>query len=126
MKVVFLCRENACRSQTAEALAKKKFAHKNVKFYSAGTEPALFIDHVILVLLKEYGINWEGLPKDISQIKKPDIVITMGCEISCPTIPGAKMIEWNIPDPRGKKVEEYRKVIKLIDKKISELEKIIK
>ena len=125
MKIVFLCRENACRSQAAEALAKKRYSDKDISFYSAGTEPALFIDHVILVLLKEYGINWEGRPKDLSSIKKPDVVITMGCEITCPTVPGAKMIEWNIPDPRGKTVNEYRKVIKIISKKISELDKIL-
>jgi len=65
MRVAFVCVENSCRSQMAEALAKKMFPDRTVEFVSAGTHPAKRVDEGAVVVLKEYGINCDGYPKNI-------------------------------------------------------------
>jgi len=120
-EIVFLCVENSCRSQIAEALAKKLLKNPNMEFVSAGTQPEERVDPKVLEVLKEESIIWQGKPKSISGIGKPDIVVTMGCGVVCPTIPGARIIEWDIPDPKGKEIEEYRRTLHIIKEKIIEL-----
>lgn len=92
MKIAFICKENACRSQMAEALAKKMFIKHDMGFVSAGTHPANEVDQRALDVLREENIIWSGKPKNISEIGQVDIVVIMGCEVVCPTIPGAKTI----------------------------------
>jgi len=121
MRVVFLCEENACRSQLAEALAKRMFTDVGTEFASAGTHPAPEVDHRVLKVLQEEGINWQGRPKSLDQIGKPDIVVTMGCDVVCPYIPGVKTIEWDLPNPRGKPIEKYRQLKRIIKDRLLEL-----
>ncbi len=118
MKVTFACVENSCRSQIAEALAIDMFSDSGIDFSSAGTHPAEKVDEGVLTLLKGLGIQWEGYPKSFADIDKPDIVVTMGCEVECPFIPGVKMILWEIPDPKGKSQKEYEKTKDLIKSKL--------
>lgn len=125
-RIAFLCVENSCRSQIAEALAKNLCNSPNLEFLSAGTNPAGEIDPKALEILQEENIIWHGKPKVISSIEPIDIVVTMGCEVVCPTIPGVKIIAWNIPDPKGKGVEEYRRTLNIIKEKILELLKEVK
>lgn len=120
-KVAFLCESNSYRSQIAEALAKKLNQDDNLEFVSAGTHPEERVDSKMLEVLKEEDIIWQGKPKSISSIGQPDIVVTMGCEVVCPTIPGAKIMEWDIPDPKSKSISEYRNILHLIKEKIIEL-----
>ena len=123
MNVAFLCVENSCRSQMAEALAQQIYSDKKIHFFSAGTKPAPVIDHHILEYLKEHGVEWHGKTKTIDQIEKPDIVVTMGCEIDCPYIPGAKIIAWDIEDPKGKDPAAYRHALQEIIKNVKSLSK---
>jgi arsenate reductase len=123
MKITFACVENSCRSQIAEALAKNRFARKGVEFSSAGTHPAEKVDDGALTLLHDLGIEWRGKPKSFADIDKPDIVVTLGCEVRCPFIPGARMISWDIPDPKGKSKKEYKKTKNLIENKLINLMK---
>lgn len=120
-KIVFLCAENSCRSQIAEALALNLFKRDDLEFASMGTQPAMEVDKGALEILKEEGIFWDGKPKVLSYEQKPDIVVTMGCDVGCPVILGAQVIQWNIPDPKGKSIEEYRKVLNIIKEKLTEL-----
>ena len=120
-RVVFLCVGNASRSQIAEALAKKLGDRPNLQFTSAGTQPATEVDPKMLEVLKEEGITWYGKPKMVSDKEPADVVITMGCEVECPIIPGAKIIAWDIPDPKGKGIGEYRRILSIIKEKVSEL-----
>ncbi len=124
MRIAFICRENSCRSQIAEALARTIMP--DIKFMSAGTNPVNEVDSVAIKVLKEMGIDWNGHPKRISEIGKPDIIVTMGCGVECPNIPGIKVVEWNIPDPKGKDIRVYRQVVELIKEKILELKKSLK
>lgn len=121
MKITFACVENSCRSQIAEAIAKMKFGDKGIEFSSAGTHPAAKVDEGAFALLKKFGISRQGAPKSFADIDKPDIVVTMGCDVRCPYIPGVKTIAWEIPDPKGKSQEQYVKVKKLIEEKLADL-----
>ena len=88
-KVAFICVHNSCRSQIAEALG-KHLAKDVFESYSAGTETKPQINQDAVRLMKEiYQIDMEKTQysKQLSEIPPADIVITMGCNVSCPSIP---------------------------------------
>lgn len=117
-----MCIENSCRSQIAEALAKKLCNNPNTEFVSFGTHPASGVDRKALeVLQREENIIWQGKPKVLTGKESIDIVVSMGCDVACPVVPGVKRIEWDIPDPRGKDIEDYRKMLNIIRERITEL-----
>jgi arsenate reductase len=91
-----------------------------LEFLSGGTKPADRVNPMALKVLKEEGINWQGKPKSIysEEFTNIDIIVTMGCEVECPVIPGAQVINWEIPDPKGKGREEFRKTLDIIRKKV--------
>lgn len=122
-KVAFICVHNSCRSQIAEALG-KHFASDVFKSYSAGTETKPQINQDAVRILKElYGIDMEQTQysKLIGDIPKPDIAISMGCNVGCPFIGRAFDDNWGLEDPTGKSDEEFIRVIKEIEKKILKL-----
>jgi len=119
--IAFLCVGNASRSQMAEALAKKLCPSPKLRFISAGTKPASEVAPETLQVLKEEGITWLGKPKALWDREVVDVVVTMGCEVECPVIAGAKIIAWDIPDSKGKDIGEYRRVLKMIKRRILEL-----
>ena len=105
----------------AETLAKKMFPQVGMELVSAGTNPAETVDTGAIQFLEQDEINWNGKPKFFSEIGKPDILVTMGCDVECPYIPGARIIEWNILDLKGKKIVEYRQVAQKIKDKLLQL-----
>ncbi|MEF2575227.1 MAG: arsenate reductase ArsC [Eisenbergiella sp.] len=122
-KVAFICVHNSCRSQIAEALG-KHFASDVYESYSAGTETKPQINQDAVRILKElYGINMEQTQysKLIGDIPKPDIAISMGCNVGCPFIGRAFDDNWGLEDPTGKPDEAFIQVIKEIEKKILKL-----
>ncbi|MBS6204606.1 MAG: arsenate reductase ArsC [Firmicutes bacterium] len=122
-KVAFICVHNSCRSQIAEALG-KHFASDIFESYSAGTETKPQINQDAVRILKElYGIDMEQTQysKLIGDIPKPDIAISMGCNVGCPFIGRAFDDNWGLEDPTGKSDEEFIRVIKEIEKKIIKL-----
>lgn len=122
-KVAFICVHNSCRSQMAEALG-NHFASDVFKSYSAGTETKPQINQDAVRILKElYGIDMEQTQysKLIGDIPKPDIAISMGCNVGCPFIGRAFDDNWGLEDPTGKSDEEFIRVIKEIEKKILKL-----
>lgn len=122
-KVAFICVYNSCRSQIAEALG-KHFASDVYESYSAGTETKPQINQDAVRILKElYGIDMEQTQysKLIGDIPKPDIAISMGCNVGCPFIGRAFDDNWGLEDPTGKPDEEFIRVIKEIEKKILKL-----
>jgi arsenate reductase len=121
MKIAFVCVENSCRSQMAEALAKKMFSKPDIKFVSAGTHPAEKVDSGAIKILKERQIEWTGKPKSLTEIGIPDIIVTMGCDVVCPAIPGVKIIDWDIPDPKGKGMDVYLKAVDIIKSNLIKL-----
>lgn len=122
-KVAFICVHNSCRSQIAEALG-KFLASEIFESYSAGSEIKPQINQDAVRLMKKlYGIDMEKtqFSKLISEIPKPDIAISMGCNVTCPFIGRAFDDDWQLEDPTGKSDEEFIKIIKEIEKKILEL-----
>ena len=123
-KVVFICVHNSCRSQIAEALG-KHLREDEFEFYSAGTETKPQINQDAVRLMKQlYGIDMEKTQysKLISDIPKPDIAISMGCDVGCPYIGRAFDDNWGLDDPTGKSDEVFRSVIEKIRQNILELE----
>lgn len=126
-KIAFICVHNSCRSQIAEALG-KHFARDIFDSYSAGTEIKPQINQDAVRLIKEiYSIDMEKnqYPKLLTDIPPVDIVITMGCNVNCPTIPCKHREDWGLADPTGKSDDEFKKIIAEIEKKVKELSRRI-
>lgn len=122
-KVAFICVHNSCRSQMAEALV-KLFASDVFESYSAGTEIVDQINQAAVRLIKDiYNIDMEKTqyPKSIDDLPKIDIVITMGCNVTCPIIESDYREDWGLEDPSGKSDDEFRKTIKAIENNILKL-----
>ena len=122
-KVAFICVHNSCRSQIAEALG-KHLAGDVFESYSAGTETKPQINQDAVRIMKQlYGIDMEKTQysKLISDIPKPDIAISMGCNVGCPFICRPFDDNWGLDDPTGKSDSEFIKVIQEIEKRILEL-----
>jgi len=122
-KVAFVCVHNSCRSQIAEALS--KFYNEDVyEAYSAGTHTRPQINQDAVRLMKNlYGIDMEEtqFSKTLEQLPPIDIVITMGCEVDCPTLPCTYREDWGLEDPSGKSDQEFLEIINQIDMRVSEL-----
>ena len=126
-KVAFICVHNSCRSQIAEALG-KYLASDVFESYSAGTQSKPQINQdAVRIMKKMYGIDMEKnqYSKLISEIPKPDIAISMGCNVGCPFIGRSFDDNWGLDDPTGKSDEEFEIVIKEIERKIIELKECI-
>lgn len=124
-KVAFVCVHNSCRSQIAEALG-KSLASEIFESYSAGTDTKPQINQDAVRLMKEqYQIDMEETQysKLLSEIPPVDIVITMGCNVTCPNLPCRHREDWGIEDPTGKSDEEFLNVIQTIHGKILDLAK---
>ena len=122
-KVAFICVHNPCRSQIAEALG-KKLAGDVFESYSAGTETKPQINQDAVRLMKEkHGIDMEEMQhsKLLGDIPEVDIVITMGCNVSCPFLPCEMREDWGLDDPSGKEDAEFLLVMDKIEEKVKEL-----
>ena len=122
-KVAFVCVHNSCRSQIAEALG-KLLAADVFESYSAGTETKPQINQDAVRLMKQlYSVDMEQkqYSKLLSEILPVDIVITMGCNVSCPSLPCRYREDWGLDDPTGKGDEIFLKLIRIIEEKVFEL-----
>ncbi len=122
-KIAFICVHNSCRSQIAEALG-KHLAGDKYDFYSAGTETKPQINQDAVRLIKQlYDIDMEKTQysKTYDKIPKPDIAISMGCDVGCPFIGRNFDDNWNLPDPTGKSDAVFIKVIQQIEQKTKSL-----
>lgn len=129
VKVAFVCVHNACRSQIAEALA-KKWGRDMLEVYSAGTELKEKINQDAVRLMKKmHQIDMEETqkPKLITEIPPVDYVITMGCNVACPTLPYKhQRFDWGLEDPSGKEDAFYVSVINQIQEEVLQLIEEIK
>lgn len=128
LKVAFICVHNSCRSQMAEALG-KKLAGDVFESYSAGTELRPQINQDAVRIIKQlYGIDMNASQRSklLSDIPEIDIVITMGCNVQCPTLPCKHREDWGLEDPSGKEDEFFIETAKKIEQKITELKEKIK
>lgn len=122
-KVAFVCIHNSCRSQMAQALG-TLLASQVFESYSAGTETVPRINQDAVRLMKErYGVDMEQTQysKLVSQLPPVDIVVTMGCNVSCPTLPCSHREDWGLEDPTGKADKEFLAVMDTIAEKVQDL-----
>jgi len=124
-KILFVCVENAGRSQMAEGFF-RKYAPKGYKPLSAGTKPITEINPLAVEVMKEVGIDIsKQKPKTFSDamIKDSYKIVNMGCmdRESCPVLLMNNLIDWNIEDPKGKSLERVRKIRNEIEIKVRKL-----
>ena len=129
-KILFVCVENAGRSQMAEAFF-RKYMPKGFEVISAGPKPSNHVNPIVLQAMKEIGIEIKNQkPKLISQqiINESETTINMGCmdKESCPVLFMKDILDWQIPDPKGKSLEEVRIIRDQIEKKVMDLVKSFK
>jgi arsenate reductase (thioredoxin) len=109
-KVLFVCLHNAGRSQMSLALFESATDGRH-RAKSAGTTPAQRVHPEVVTVMRELGID---LSDRTPQLLTPelaqwaDVVVTMGCGDECPFIPGTRYIDWELPDPAGRPVDEVR------------------
>jgi len=125
-RLLFVCVENAGRSQMAEAFARRK----GFEASSAGTQPAVTVNPAVAEAMAEKAFNFTmKKPKmlTLDMIDHADVVITMGCSVEkvCPRPMlermNKKLVDWNLEDPKGKPLPEVRKIRNEIERRVEEL-----
>ena len=111
-ELLFVCVQNAGRSQMAAALAQHLSA-RTVHVRSAGSAPATTINPTVVQVLAERGISLtESYPKPLSDsvVSAADVIVTMGCGDACPIFPGKRYEDWDVADPAGQPIEIVRDI----------------
>lgn len=123
-KILFVCVENAGRSQIAEAFF-QKYSPSQFQAISAGTSPAKNLNPLVVEAMKEVGITLSQKPKLLSSDMIDDSfrTINMGCmdKESCPALFVKDIPDWEIPDPKGKSLNEVRQIRDDIETRVKEL-----
>jgi len=122
-EVLFVCVHNAGRSQMAAALLDHR-AGGRVRVRSAGTAPAAEINPSVVEAMAEVGIDvTKAIPKRLTDemAREADVVVLMGCGDACPVYPGKRYLDWDLPDPAGKAVEEVCPIRDEIDRRVGQL-----
>ena len=110
--VLFVCLHNAGRSQMSEALFGRA-ARGRHEVRSAGTQPAERVHAPVVEAMRELGLDLSArVPRRLERVDAEwaDVVVTMGCGDACPYIPGTRYIDWDLPDPSGRPLEEVRAI----------------
>ena len=123
-KILFACRENACRSQMAGAFA-QYLAGDKFEVITGGSKPADQVNPEMAKAMQEKGIDMAyRVPQSIESAisdTTPDFIVTMGCSEECPLVPGAQMRDWDLPDPAGKPPDFMRQVRDEIENNVKNL-----
>lgn len=110
--VLFLCVHNAGRSQMAAGFAREAGAGR-VEVFSGGSEPAVAVNPAAVAVMAEVGIDIAGfVPQKFTDdlLARVDVVVTMGCGDTCPFVPGKRYVDWPLDDPKGRPVDEVRRI----------------
>ena len=124
-KILFVCVENAGRSQMAEIFF-KKYAPKGYEAISAGTKPTPEVNPIAVEAMKEIGIDLgKQKPKVLTNeiIKDSILSVNMGCmdRTECPAVFMKNSVDWNIEDPKGEPIEKVREIRDNIEQKVRQL-----
>lgn len=123
-KVIFACVHNAGRSQIAAAFFKQLADPAKAQAISAGTEPSESVHPAVLAAMKEVGVDLSGQrPQRLTAelAEGATLLVTMGCGEACPIVPGAKRADWPLADPKGKTLEEVRRIREEIRRRVRHL-----
>jgi arsenate reductase (thioredoxin) len=120
---LFVCLHNAGRSQMSRALFERA-AEGRHHALSAGTTPGEAVHPEVIEVMRELGIDLSDqrpklLTRDLAE--RADVIVTMGCGDECPFIPGKRYIDWELPDPKGRPVDEVRATRDEIEQRVKRL-----
>ena len=122
-RVLFVCLHNAGRSQMSQALFERAAGGAH-EARSAGTTPGDHVHPEVVEAMRELGIDVSGrVPQRLTDdlARWADVVVTMGCGDECPYIPGKRYIDWDLPDPKGRPLEEVRRIRDGIEARVRDL-----
>jgi len=121
--VLFVCLHNAGRSQMSQALFERAVNQRHTAL-SAGTTPAKHVHPEVVEVMQELGIDLsEHKPQLLTHelAEQADVLVTMGCGDQCPYIPGKRYIDWDLPDPKGRPLDQVRATREKIERLVGEL-----
>jgi arsenate reductase (thioredoxin) len=121
--VLFVCLHNAGRSQMSQALFERAAGDAH-EARSAGTTPGERVHPEVVEVMRELEIDVSGrTPKRLTDdlARWADVVVTMGCGDECPYLPGKRYIDWDLPDPKGRPLEEVRQLRDEIEMRVRAL-----
>lgn len=124
-KVLFVCVENAGRSQMAEAFA-RHYGQGKIEALSAGTMPSTEVNPIVVQVMREKGIDIsKNKPKLVNtqMVQEADVIIVMGCDAQgfCPASFLNKVVDWKLEDPKGKPIEKVREIRDEIERRVKKL-----
>jgi arsenate reductase (thioredoxin) len=120
---LFVCLHNAGRSQMSQALFERA-ANGRHEARSAGTTPGERVHPEVVEAMGELGIDLAGrTPRLLTSedAEWADVVVTMGCGDECPYVPGVRYVDWDLPDPKGRPVDEVRETRNEIARRVAAL-----
>jgi arsenate reductase len=121
--VIFACVHNAGRSQMAAAFFNHLADPRKAHAISAGTQPAARVHPEVETVMREVGIDLAGIaPRILTDelVAGAQTLVTMGCGEACPFVPGLERVDWALPDPKGKPLEEVRSIRDEVRRQVSE------
>ncbi len=124
--ILFVCMENAGRSQMAEGFFNQKYSPKGYRAISAGTRPVSQINPLAVQVMEEVGIDIRSQKSKIineDMIKSSEKSVNMGCmdKTECPLLFINNIVDWGIEDPKGKPIEKVREIRDEIDRRVKEI-----
>ncbi len=122
--VLFVCLQNAGRSQMSQALFRGSVNDDRHRARSAGTTPADQVHAEVVDVMAELGLDLSReRPRELTRdlAEWADVVVTMGCGDACPYIPGKRYIDWQLDDPAGRSIEAVRRVRDEIGRRVDAL-----
>jgi protein-tyrosine-phosphatase len=128
--ILFVCVENAGRSQMAEGFFNQRYAPRGYRAISAGTRPASQINPIAVQTMKEVGIDINSQKSKVItevMIKRSEKSVNMGClgREECPLLFMNNVMEWKIEDPKGKPIEKVRVIRDEIERQVKEIAQIL-
>jgi arsenate reductase len=122
--ILFACVENAGRSQMAAAVFNVTADPAKAQAISAGTRPGERVHPAVVEVMRELGVELGGavprkLTKDVAS--QAQVLVTMGCGDQCPFVPGARVEDWPLPDPKGQPMHVVRQIRDEIRARVEDL-----
>jgi protein-tyrosine-phosphatase len=121
---LFACIHNAGRSQMAAALFKSYGNSAECCAISAGTRPATHVHPEVVEVMREIGIDLsDAKPQKLTEelARTASVLVTMGCGEECPYVPGVRIVDWALPDPKGKPRDSVRAIRDEIHERVKSL-----
>ncbi len=121
--VLFVCRQNAGRSQMSQAIFERAADGRHTAL-SAGTNPSAQVHPQVVEVMHELGIDLADRHPQLltpELAERADVVVTMGCGDECPLIPGKRYIDWELVDPANRPIEQVRQIRDVIGERVQAL-----